>query len=142
MSNFDDKTIEAVWGKGIIIPGTDIDVIRKDAAGAIIKKTDRGGTTEFSWEIDHVCPKAMLKERGIPEDQWDDLRNLRPFNTANNKSKSDDYPQYTRAKVKIEGRLKNMDSKTRMIVNAEVLKRVNECYGFSDEGTCGKQDDA
>lgn len=40
-----------------------------------------------------------MKELGIPEEEWDNDDNLRPFNAKNNNRKSDEYPTYTRAQV-------------------------------------------
>jgi len=141
MSNFTEQQINEVWEKGRTIPGLDRDVYRKDAAGAIIKKTDRRVNSQYGWEIDHVFPKAKLKERGIPEDKWDDLINLRPFHADNNRKKSDDYPDYTREKVMNKETHKNITLEKAKIVNPEVQKAINEHYGFNDEIMYGEEDD-
>ena len=38
--SFDQATILAVWQKGIIIPGSDATIWRKDACGAVMKYGD------------------------------------------------------------------------------------------------------
>lgn len=53
----------------------------------------------YDWEIDYVLSKKRMKELGIPEEEWDNDDNLRPFNAKNNNRKSDEYPTYTRALV-------------------------------------------
>ena len=97
--------------------------------------------SQYGWEIDHVFPKAKLKERGIPEDTWDDLINLRPFHADNNRKKSDDYPDYTREKVMNKETHKNITLEKAKIVNPEVQKAINEHYGFNDEIMNGEEDD-
>ena len=61
MSNFTEQQINEVWEKGRTIPGLDRDVYRKDAAGAIIKKTDRQVNSQYGWEIDHVFYHSKAK---------------------------------------------------------------------------------
>ena len=108
MSNFSNETIEDVWKKGRIIDGKDPDEYRLDAAGAIMKKDNRKVNTQFGWEIDHIFPKAKLKEAGVPEDKWDDLINLRPLQADNNRKKGDDYPSYKSEKVMNEDSFRNI----------------------------------
>ena len=143
MSNYSEETIEEVWRKGIEIPGQNRDIFRKDAAGAIIKKSDRRVNSEFGWEIDHVCPKAQLEEYGIPEERWDDIENLRPFQADNNRKKSDDYPRYTREKAMNEDSFRNEIKKTRMVVNFRVQREIKEHYNLNIEidTNSGKEDD-
>ena len=53
------STIEAVWRKGIIVPGYDSNVFRKDQCGAWMKKSEYGNTSSnYGWEIDHIRPKS------------------------------------------------------------------------------------
>ena len=99
MSNFSDEIVDKVWRKGRTLDGWNSDEYRLDAAGAIMVKSHRGTDDIYDWEIDHVLPKAKMQAFGIPEEKWDDIENLRPFNAKNNNRKSDDYPTYTRALV-------------------------------------------
>ncbi len=84
---FTEATIQAVWEKGRKITGKDPNVWRKDSCGATIKRDQYGNTTLRGWEIDHKHPKS----RGGS----DNLRNLQPLQWENNRSKGDDYPEWT-----------------------------------------------
>lgn len=47
----------------------------------------------------------------------------------NNASKSDDYPEYTRSLIYDEVQDKNITSSIRIVVNEEVQRGINSCYG-------------
>ena len=141
MSNFTKEQLEEIWRKGREVEGKNPDVYRMDAAGAIIKKDDRRVESEYGWEVDHVFPRAKLEERGIPETEWDAMVNLRPFHAQNNRRKSDDYPDYTRAVVMNKITKRNSAHETGKIVNPDVQKAINEYYGFDDEIVYGEEDD-
>ena len=84
-----------VWEKAQAVEGFNPDLYRKDPCGAWIV-WDKYGVQDsiYVLEIDHIYPKAKLKERGFSAEQIDDLRNLRPMQHSNNASKGDDYPSY------------------------------------------------
>jgi 5-methylcytosine-specific restriction endonuclease McrA len=85
---FDAATVEAVWRKGRIAAGYDPNRWRKDACNAWMDRTKYGDTSSgHGWEIDHVYPAS--KGGG------DELNNLQPLQWSNNRSKSDDYPQWS-----------------------------------------------
>lgn len=130
MSVFTEKQINDVWEKGSVIPDKDPDVYRKDAAGAIIKKDNRKVNTQFGWEIDHIYPKAKLKEAGVPKEKWDDLVNLRPLQADNNRKKGDDYPDYYREKVMNEETFKNVTEVKRMTVKKKVQEDIKKHYNL------------
>jgi 5-methylcytosine-specific restriction endonuclease McrA len=94
MSNFSDQMIQRVWEKAKIVDGYDKDVRRKDYAGAWINRQDYGKESDFGWEIDHAKPKS----KGGSED----LNNLDPLHSSNNRTKSDDYPKF-KTSVSSEG---------------------------------------
>lgn len=128
--NFTDEELNNVWSKGREILGKDSNEYRLDAAGALIKKSHRGSDDEYDWEVDHIFPKHKLEEEGIPEEDWNKMVNLRPFNAKNNGSKSDDYPKYYRSMIYDVEKDKNVSSNTRMIINERVQDDINKCYGF------------
>ncbi len=83
--NFDEDTIEAVWQKGN--PEPQNAGFRKDACGATMQRTKFGKTEKWGWEIDHIMPAA--------KGGTDELSNLQPLQWENNRSKGDDYPNYS-----------------------------------------------
>lgn len=137
MSNFSDEIVDKVWRKGRTLDGWNSDEYRLDAAGAIMVKSHRGTDDIYDWEIDHVLPKAKMQEFGIPEEKWDDIENLRPFNAKNNNRKSDDYPIYTRALVFDESLNRNIESEVERVVNEEVQQAIKDNYGLDLEVISG-----
>lgn len=137
MSNFSDAQIEKIWRKGLILDGWDSDEYRLDAAGAMMVKSHRGKDDNYDWEIDHVLSKKKMKELGIPEEEWDNDDNLRPFNAKNNNRKSDDYPTYTRALVFDEDKKRNVPSEIEKVVNEDVQRAINKCYGLRNKIVLG-----
>lgn len=116
-----------VWRRGSIIDGQDPSQIRKDCCDAIIKWDCYGkDNSEFGWEIDHVYPKAKLESAGVPKDDWDNLRNLRPMHHANNSSKGDDYPTYKYV-VTSSGR-NNVNKEGYRTVNKKQQKEIDNLY--------------
>ena len=94
MSDFSDEQVNAVWLKGRTVDGLDASKYRLDDDGAMMIRGCYGEKGMYGWEIDHIFPKAKLKEMGVNEDRWDIPLNLRPLNAKNNASKGDDYPNY------------------------------------------------
>lgn len=84
-SPFSEATIEAVWQKGTPEPG--LTLFRKDKCGASMQRDKYGKTEPFGWEIDHVKP--------VSRDGDDSLSNLQPLRWENNRSKGDDYPNWS-----------------------------------------------
>jgi len=77
-SDYRDKK-EEVWDKGKKMRGKDPDLYRRDAEGNPMYKPSYGKPTEMGWEIDHSKPQS--------KGGTDHLNNLRPLNTAENRSK-------------------------------------------------------
>lgn len=137
MSNFSDEQIDKIWRKGRTLDGWNSDEYRLDAAGAMMVKSHRGVDDDYDWEIDHVLPKNKMKELGIPEEEWDNDDNLRPFNAKNNNRKSDDYPTYTRSLVFDEDKNRNVPSEIGKVVNEDVQRAINKCYGLRNKIVLG-----
>jgi 5-methylcytosine-specific restriction endonuclease McrA len=88
-SGFDDKTVQAVWKKGRTVPGIDPGSRRIDTCGALIDRNQYGVTTEngTGWEIDHIKP--------VSQGGGDSLDNLQPLQWENNRSKGENYPNWS-----------------------------------------------
>lgn len=116
-----------LWHEANIVDDHDPDKIRQDSCGAWIqwdKYQDRG--SDFGWEVDHVFPQSVLKEKGADKDEIDCEDNLRAMNWHNNVSKGDDYPVYHGA-VKANGD-KNELSNDEFEVNKERQERLKRIY--------------
>lgn len=85
---FDLTTRQAVWRKGQIAPGHNPESIRKDVCGKLMSWDAYGDTSSsLGWEIDHIKPKA--------KDGGDELSNLQPLQWNNNRTKGDNYPNWS-----------------------------------------------
>ena len=87
MANFTDAQVEQVWEKATRVAGYDPNKWRKDFAGAWIGRAYYGMLGKYGWEIDHLKPVVL--------GGTDDLENLNALQWQNNRSKGDDYPNFT-----------------------------------------------
>lgn len=87
MASFSDAQIEQVWEKATKVTGYDPNKWRKDFAGAWIGREYYGLFGKYGWEIDHLKPIVL--------GGTDDMENLNALQWQNNRSKSDDYPNFT-----------------------------------------------
>lgn len=86
--SFDLNTRRQVWAKGLVVPGYDPNIIRKDVCGAFIQWSEYGNqSSKHGWHIDHRMPVA--KNGG------DDLANLQPLQWRNNLVKGDNFPNWS-----------------------------------------------
>ena len=116
--------IDRVWEKGEVVPGYNKDLYRKDACGAWIRKSQYGDrTTAFGWEIDHIFPKIKLDSLKVPQEEINDIRNLRPLHWLNNSAKGGDYPEY-HAKITSDGNHNKLLEENSVYAVAEGLQVV------------------
>ena len=108
MANFTDEQIQSVWEKGLIVDGYENTKYRQDFCGAWIQRDKYGKEETYGWEIDHVYP--------FSKGGTDDIKNLRPMQWENNRSKGDDYPNYSCA----------VTSKDNGNISSDIDKTVNE----------------
>jgi hypothetical protein len=75
--SFTETDIQKVWEKGIVVPGYNAAVLRKDTCGAWIQRDKYGNRqSRYGWEIDHIRP--------VDAGGTDGLSNLRPLQWDNN----------------------------------------------------------
>lgn len=121
------ETIQNVWEKGIKVEGYSSELIRKDACGAWMVRSQYGNQdSPFGWEIDHIYPKSKLEKLGVPEERIDAIVNLRPMQHDNNQSKADSYPSYLISKT-ADGE-ENVDADEVYTVNERIQEQIKNAY--------------
>ncbi len=83
-SRFTQERVGEVWEKGEKIPGKDPNLYRQDAAGNVIYRDSYGKNSDKGWEVDHKRP--------VDKGGTDNLKNLQPLQTEENREKSKKYP--------------------------------------------------
>lgn len=84
MSKFSQEKIQQVWEKGKIIPGKNPNRYRRDAYGNEIFRYSYGKGSPMGWQVDHKHP--------VSKGGSDQIRNLQPLQSAENKRKGNKYP--------------------------------------------------
>jgi len=82
--SFTPERVDEVWGKAKKIPGKNPDLYRRDSAGNEIYKPAYGKDSEKGWEVDHKKP--------VDRGGTDNLKNLQPLKTEENRKKGNKYP--------------------------------------------------
>lgn len=81
---FSPERVDEIWERGQKIRGKDPNLYRRDPAGNTIYKPSYGKDTEMGWEVDHKKP--------VDKGGTDNLKNLQPLQTDENREKSNQYP--------------------------------------------------
>lgn len=125
---FSEDDIQGAWDRATVVEGFDENRFRKDACGAWIMRNKYGDTDSlYGWVIDHIIPRALLKEKGIVDEKKVSAAiNLRALQHENNTSKSDDYPSYT-AVVTSKG-AENVKEWNFLQVNKKKQEDLNNFY--------------
>ena len=124
-----EEQIQEAWNRATEVEGYDKSRYRKDACGAWIIRNKFGDTDSlYGWEVDHIVPQSLLREKGISESMIDNSLNLRALQHENNASKSDDYPSYT-AVVTSEG-TENIRTWKFLEVNSKKQEALKKLYNL------------
>lgn len=127
--NLSEIDKDRIFRKARKIEGLDADEWRMDACDAIIHRSSYGrGDDFFGWEVDHIVPKSLLEDKGVPQDLIDDFRNLRPLNWRNNVSKGNDYPSYKVEILSEDGGESNVIRSRRKTVNKAKQDELRKLY--------------
>lgn len=127
MCTIDNDLLDYLWGQAFPVDGYDMKKYRHDACNAWIERDKYGDrTSPYGWEIDHIYPQSILKERKVPQEEIDDRRNMRALNWQNNDSKGTDYPVY-HAKVRADGN-KNIEDDRELVVNQDTQQVIDSLY--------------
>lgn len=129
MTDYNEDLKRKIWNRLRKVDGKDPELFRLDAAGALIEWGEYGKFSPNGWQVDHAFPKKKLEKYGIKEEDWDYELNIRPFNSANNELKDDNFPRYIRSVYFNVSTNENLeDGKTPYIVNREVQKAIQKHY--------------
>ncbi len=118
MANFTDDKINLVWGKAKKVVGVDPEVWRKDVCDAWINREQYGKESDYGWEVDHALPVA--------KEGTDHADNLRAMHWQNNRSKSDDFPDYNSSITSNNN--KNIEQKDSKTVNKDTIVKLKIIY--------------
>lgn len=132
MANWNEDIKLAVWKKGKVVPLLSADEYRYDEQGALMKWDEYGSYSNLGWQIDHTYPEALLKSQGVSQDKIDDVRNLRPVNSVNNDTKSDDYPSFKSSMVYDTKEEKNVKTEMFWTVTEEAQLRLRTLMGLAN----------
>lgn len=124
-----EEQIQEAWNRANVVEGYDKTRYRKDACGAWIMWNKYGDTDSlYGWQVDHIVPQSLLREKGFSDSMIDNDLNLRALQHENNASKSDDYPSYT-AVVTSEG-AENIRTWKFLKVNSKKQETLKKLYNL------------
>ena len=124
-----EEQIQDAWNRATVVEGFDKNRYRKDACGAWIIRNKYGDTDSlYGWEVDHIVPQSLLRDKGFSDSLIDNSLNLRALQHENNASKQDDYPSYT-AVVTSEG-TENVRVTKFLEVNSKKQEALKKLYNI------------
>ena len=124
-----EEQIQDAWNRATVVEGFDKNRYRKDACGAWIIRNKYGDTDSlYGWQVDHIVPQSLLRDKGFSDGMIDNSLNLRALQHENNESKSDDYPSYT-AVVTSEG-TENVRVTKFLEVNSKKQEALKKLYNI------------
>ena len=124
-----EEQIQDVWNRATVVDGYDKSRYRKDACGAWIIRNKYGDTDSlYGWQVDHIVPQSLLRDKGFSESMINNSLNLRALQHENNASKHDDYPSYT-AVVTSEG-TENVRVSKFLEVNSKKQEALKKLYNI------------
>ena len=82
--SFPKEVVQKVWEKAKPVRSKSPDLYRRDAAGNLIYGPSYGKNSDMGWEVDHKKPTS--------KDGKDNLGNLQPLQSEENKEKGNEYP--------------------------------------------------
>ncbi len=118
MADFTEDEILTVWQNAQKADGIDSNTWRKDSCGAWLHRNQYGQDSTYGWEIDHILPTS--------KGGTDHTTNLRALHWQNNRSKSDDFPDYTAA-ITSNGNI-NIEKKEEKTINQIKIKSLKNLY--------------
>lgn len=118
MANFTDDKINSVWKKATMIEGQNPALYRQDVGGARIQRDKYGMEESLGWEIDHMFPESLGGN--------ENLINLQPLQWENNRTKSNDFPNYSTS-VSSDG-IANQKKDQKWKFTDEFIKTLKELY--------------
>ena len=123
------ELIDKVWNKGKSAEDADhkFESTTDEVVPAKLYRTSRENTN-MAWEVDHIFPKQILQNLGVPQDKIDDLKNLRPLQHSNNESKGTLYPDYTKVMQWDENRQYNVPCKKSVTVSDDTQRVLEKLY--------------
>lgn len=89
MAYFSEKQKQDAWSKAKVVEGYDENKYRQDSAGAWMQRDLYGQEVDYGWEVDHMFPESLGGDKNPA--------NLQSLHWNNNRTKSNDFPDYKTA---------------------------------------------
>lgn len=119
---------EKAWAKGRVIAGEpEHRFERTESIPAKMHKYSRQNT-DMAWEVDHIFPKVILEELGVPQELIDHEYNIRPLHHSNNEAKGSLFPSYKKKVCWDSKQQKNIPCDLNVIIKEEIIKELQMLY--------------